>query len=104
MLLIVSLVVRLCSKEAATYDTRHEKAISEIIEKVRDRLDFIGVAWADDEGDDEDGNEGVKAKRPVRLLDYASGPGTISRVRKQPYLVVGIVDGDTPLPCVLKAI
>ncbi|KAB5547018.1 S-adenosyl-L-methionine-dependent methyltransferase [Coniochaeta sp. 2T2.1] len=72
-------------KEAATYDTRHDKALTQIIEEIRSRLDFLGVDWAEDEDDDSsdhdgEGKGGVKApKKPVRLLDYACGTGTISR-------------------------
>jgi hypothetical protein len=81
------------SKEAATYDTRHEKGLTQIIENIRERLDFLGVDWAeDDDGDssasdaegEEARKEGQSNKRPVRLLDYACGTGTISRVRWNP--------------------
>ncbi|KAH8907571.1 methyltransferase-like protein [Coniochaeta sp. PMI_546] len=69
-------------KEAATYDTRHEKALTQIIANIRDRLDFLGVDWAGDDDSDDDKKQAQgegKPKRPVRLLDYACGTGTISR-------------------------
>lgn len=79
------------SKEAATYDTRHETALSQINEKIRDRLDFLGVGWASDDDEDTEDDEGRDApresKKPaksVRLLDYACGTGTISRVITPP--------------------
>ena len=76
------------SKEAATYDNRHEKALTQITENIRARLDFLGVDWADeDDNEDEAGGDTQgegKPKRPVRLLDYACGTGTVSRVSTPP--------------------
>lgn len=59
------------------YDTKHGKTLDEIVEKVRARLDFIGVDWVEE--DEGDGDYGTT--KPVRLLDYACGTGNISRVR-----------------------
>lgn len=57
---------------AATYETdpRWEKLMAQLIAEVKDRRDFIGVDWV------KDGESG----RTVRMIDYACGPGTISRV------------------------
>ncbi|KAI6360819.1 hypothetical protein MCOR25_006621 [Pyricularia grisea] len=56
---------------AATYETdpRWEKLMAQLIAEVKDRRDFIGVDWV------KDGESG----RTVRMIDYACGPGTISR-------------------------
>ena len=68
------------SKEAASYDTKHEKTLDKLIEEIRARLDFLGVDWVDDDesGDDDDGKADKKEvrERSVRLLDYACGTGT----------------------------
>ncbi|KAI1493219.1 S-adenosyl-L-methionine-dependent methyltransferase [Biscogniauxia mediterranea] len=84
-------------EQAATYDARHAKLIDRLTREIRNRLDFIGVDWADDEDDedeDEDGSESEseeseeenkkkdekkKPRREVRLLDYACGTGLVSR-------------------------
>lgn len=78
------------SKEAATYDAKHEKSLTQIIKHIRERLDFLGVDWADDDDsadDQEEAEDGGKPRRPVRLLDYACGTGTISRVIMPPSLI-----------------
>lgn len=77
------MICRTRSKEAATYDTRHEKALAQIIQNIRDRLDFIGVDWVDEDGHDDEeevDDHDSKSAKSVRLLDYACGTGTISRV------------------------
>ncbi|KAK4239103.1 S-adenosyl-L-methionine-dependent methyltransferase [Achaetomium macrosporum] len=70
------------NKEAAHYDTKHEKTINKLIEEIRAKLDFIGVDWVEDdedtEGNGEKTNEGAQEKT-VRLLDYACGTGVVSR-------------------------
>ncbi|KAK0655209.1 S-adenosyl-L-methionine-dependent methyltransferase [Cercophora newfieldiana] len=68
------------NQEAASYDSKHEKTLAQIVKEIQSRLDFIGVDWVDDdEGSDDDNvNEGG-SKKQVRLLDYASGTGVISR-------------------------
>lgn len=68
--------------EATSYDAKHEKATQEIARRIESKLDFIGVPWVEDddsEGDDE-GNADEKSQRQVRLLDYACGTGSMSRV------------------------
>ncbi|AEO64986.1 uncharacterized protein THITE_2048153 [Thermothielavioides terrestris NRRL 8126] len=76
------------NKEAATYDSKHEKTLNRLIEEIRARLDFIGADWVDDdESEDDDGNEddggkngqAAQAGKTVRLLDYACGTGVVSR-------------------------
>lgn len=72
------------NKEAASYDSKHEKTLDQIIREIRARLDFIGVDWAEDNDEDEDeGDEEASKettlKRKVRLLDYACGTGVVSR-------------------------
>ncbi|KAL2180715.1 methyltransferase-like protein [Thermothelomyces heterothallicus CBS 202.75] len=82
------------NKLAAEYDERHGKTLDRLIEEIRARLDFIGVAWVYDNDDDDDDNgdgsavddattrarksEGTPEKT-VRLLDYACGTGVVSR-------------------------
>ncbi|KAI0600712.1 S-adenosyl-L-methionine-dependent methyltransferase [Biscogniauxia sp. FL1348] len=68
-------------EQAATYDSKHAKLIDRLTREIQNRLDFIGVDWADDD-DDEDKSEeeeDKKPKREVRLLDYACGTGLVSR-------------------------
>ncbi|KAK3372414.1 S-adenosyl-L-methionine-dependent methyltransferase [Podospora didyma] len=76
------------NSEAATYDAKHEKTLSQIVMEIRSRLDFIGVDWVDDDSDsngddvaEQQKNDDAPAepKRQVRLLDYACGTGVVSR-------------------------
>jgi hypothetical protein len=66
----------LSSKEAATYDTKHEKTLDKVIEEIRARRDFIGVDWVDDDDDESDHDGEAVQQKSVRLLDYACGTGT----------------------------
>lgn len=70
------------NKEAASYDSKHEKTLNKLIEEIRERVDFIGADWVDD-GDDSDQVEekksGGQQTKTVRLLDYACGTGVVSR-------------------------
>ncbi|KAI1351242.1 S-adenosyl-L-methionine-dependent methyltransferase [Xylaria sp. FL0043] len=70
------------NEEAASYDDKHRKLNERLTRELQARLDFIGVDWASDdedsEGDKEQGKM-KKAKREVRLLDYACGTGMMSR-------------------------
>jgi SAM-dependent methyltransferase len=64
--------------EAATYDSKHERTLAQIVKEIQSRLEFIGADWVDDdESGDEEQNH--TPKKHVRLLDYASGTGVISR-------------------------
>jgi hypothetical protein len=49
-----------------------------LIEEIRERIDFIGADWVEDD-DEEDGEAEKKdegcPKKSVRLLDYACGTG-----------------------------
>lgn len=105
------------SNEAATYDARQETALAHITESIRERLGFLGVNWAEDDDDSGDGQEaqqGAKAKphkRPVRLLDYACGTGSISRVNTAPGIrpladvrLAAVQAGMPPLPFRCSAI
>lgn len=66
------------SNEAANYDAKHEKTIAEIGRRLEARRGLIGVEWVeDDDGSDEKG-------RAVRVLDYACGTGSMSRVSTGP--------------------
>ncbi|KAK3367118.1 S-adenosyl-L-methionine-dependent methyltransferase [Lasiosphaeria ovina] len=77
------------NNEAASYDAKHEKTLSQLVEEIRSRLDFIGADLVeDDDDDDSDGEDGDGAvnkdgeaapERAVRLLDYACGTGVVSR-------------------------
>lgn len=67
--------------QAASYDTKHEKATEEIARRINTKLDFLRVDWADDASSEEgDGRADEKPQRQVRLLDYACGTGSMSRV------------------------
>lgn len=68
--------------------------MEQLIAEIRSRLDWIGVDFLnDDDTDDDDGiavvdgqankigaDGGVGERKVVRLLDYACGPGMVSRV------------------------
>lgn len=70
------------SENAASYNTRFEKTIQQIIEEIIARKDWIGVNWSEETSDDESANTtSTEPKKPVRLLDYACGTGLVSRVR-----------------------
>ncbi|KAF9872216.1 hypothetical protein CkaCkLH20_10308 [Colletotrichum karsti] len=75
-------------KLAAEYDAKYEKTSLQLEREIRNRKDFIGVDWADDDDDDDDDdndNDDTAETAPatdsksVRLLDYACGTGLISR-------------------------
>ncbi len=63
------------SKIAVAYDTRFEKTLGQIQQEIRSRADFLGLRVIEREGSRDAPSESV------RLLDYACGTGTISRVR-----------------------
>lgn len=65
----------LLSDEAADYDAKHEKTIAEIARRIEARKHLIGVEWVEDEDDSPD-----EKGRAVRVLDYACGTGSMSRV------------------------
>ncbi|KAI1156257.1 S-adenosyl-L-methionine-dependent methyltransferase [Nemania diffusa] len=70
------------NEEAASYDEKHRKLNDRLTRELQARLDFIGVDWAsdDEDSDREDGeDDDKKARREVRLLDYACGTGMMSR-------------------------
>ncbi|KAL2255619.1 hypothetical protein VTK26DRAFT_3000 [Humicola hyalothermophila] len=80
------------NKEAAVYDAKHEKTLDQLIVEIRARLEFMGVDWVDEDGDEDgDGDEnedgggetkkekGAARGKSVRLLDYACGTGVVSR-------------------------
>lgn len=72
------------NKEAASYDSKHEKTLDQIVKEIRARLDFIGVDWVEDDDDAEDESNKDKSeektpKKEVRMLDYACGTGVVSR-------------------------
>lgn len=73
--------------EATSYDTKHEKATQEIARRIESKLDFIGVDWVEDDESDEDDKGKVHAnpEKEVRLLDYACGTGSMSRVSLPPH-------------------
>lgn len=57
-----SLAPTRCSQLASEYDSKYEKTLGKLEQRVRDNLDWIGV------------------KQDGRLLDYACGTGLLSRV------------------------
>lgn len=67
--------IPLISDEAANYDAKHEKTITEISRRIEARRGLIGIEWVED--DEDDSNEEGRA---VRVLDYACGTGSMSRV------------------------
>lgn len=69
------------SNEASGYDSKHEQATEEIARRIKAKLDFLGVNWVqDDSSEDEDEPKDGKTEKQVRLLDYACGTGSMSRV------------------------
>ncbi|KAI9732039.1 MAG: hypothetical protein M1818_007634 [Claussenomyces sp. TS43310] len=70
------------NKKAASYSSSNEKTISQLVAEIQSRKDWIGAQWVE-EGDRsvDDGPAGSSGEtREVRLLDYACGPGMVSRV------------------------
>ncbi|KAI1187836.1 S-adenosyl-L-methionine-dependent methyltransferase [Nemania serpens] len=70
------------NEEAESYDEKHRKLNDRLTRELQARLDFIGVDWAsedDDSDEDDEGDSKKKARREVRLLDYACGTGMMSR-------------------------
>lgn len=61
------------SEMAAHFDSKEwvKKMSAMIVREIRDRLDWFGVDWAQDQ----------EKRKEVRFLDYACGTGLISRVR-----------------------
>ncbi len=78
------------SEAASTYNTKFSKTIQQVINEIQKRKDWIGVDWAEDISDTEDGSSSAP-KKTVRLLDYACGTGLVSRVCTLP-----------PLPLILR--
>lgn len=75
------LTIKISSNEASHYDSKHEQATEEIARRIESRLDFIGVNWVEDESSEDEGDKpDGKFERQVRLLDYACGTGSMSRV------------------------
>ncbi|KAH6668221.1 S-adenosyl-L-methionine-dependent methyltransferase [Halenospora varia] len=68
------------NEHAATYNSRFEKTIQQIIDEIQARRDWIGVNWVDEASDSEAAASSSETpKRTVRLLDYACGTGLVSR-------------------------
>jgi len=70
-----------CSSNAAgSYDSQpwQQKIIAQVTKEIQSRLSWIGVDWAEEHRPEEAGDD--LAARSVRVLDYACGPGTVSRV------------------------
>lgn len=77
------------SNEAADYDAKHEKTTAEIARRIEARRGLIGVEWLEeDDSSDEEGVSTAEAApgRAVRVLDYACGTGSMSRVSPGPVL------------------
>lgn len=66
-----------CSTAAGTYDSQpwQQKIVAQVSKEIQTRVDWIGVDWAKEP---QSGN-GPPAKS-ARVLDYACGPGMVSRV------------------------
>ncbi|KAK0612318.1 S-adenosyl-L-methionine-dependent methyltransferase [Bombardia bombarda] len=75
------------NQEASSYEDKHQKTLQDIAIKIQSKLDFIGVDWAEDDGDEDDDDvDDKKAStpaRPVRLLDYACGTGSVTTALAQ---------------------
>lgn len=79
------------SNEAADYDAKHEKTTAEIARRLEARRGLIGVEWLEeDDSSDEQGVSTTDAvpARAVRVLDYACGTGSMSRVSNDPVLTL----------------
>lgn len=70
------------SNEAANYDAKHEKTTDEIARRIEARMTLIGVEWIEDDSSDAEGD--TAPGRAVRVLDYACGTGSMSRVSPSP--------------------
>ncbi|KAG9231160.1 S-adenosyl-L-methionine-dependent methyltransferase [Amylocarpus encephaloides] len=67
-------------ENAATYNTRFEKTMQQVVDEIRARTEWIGVDWIEDSFDNERAESKQKEpKKSVRLLDYACGTGLVSR-------------------------
>ncbi|KAI9791360.1 MAG: hypothetical protein M1835_000377 [Candelina submexicana] len=64
---------------ASTYDSKpwQQKIVNQVSSEIRNRLDWIGVDWIDDKAT-KSSSRGTLQKQ-VRVLDFACGPGTVSR-------------------------
>ncbi|ROW10577.1 hypothetical protein VMCG_01731 [Cytospora schulzeri] len=75
--------------EAANYDAKHEKTTEEIARRIEARRDFIGLDWIedDDSSEDEGDDSHRQPSRTVKILDYACGTGSMSRVSLPPVAI-----------------
>ncbi|KAI9871955.1 MAG: hypothetical protein M1830_002227 [Pleopsidium flavum] len=64
---------------AGSYDSQpwQQKLIAQVTEEIQSRLEWIGVDWVKQHRSERAG--GDQAAKSVRVLDYACGPGTVSR-------------------------
>lgn len=87
------------SNEAANYDAKHERATEEIARRIEARRDFIGLEWVedDDSSEDEDDDTDGQPSGTVKILDYACGTGSMSRVSLLPLSIAGLVWMVAPL-------
>lgn len=68
-----------CSMEASTYEQKHAATITQLIDQIQSRRDWIGVDWNSDDSD-SDGDDHSTPQKPIRVLDYACGTGLVTRV------------------------
>lgn len=85
--------LRHLSNEAADYDAKHERTTEEIARRIEARRDFIGLEWVedDDSSEDEDDDTDGQPRGTVKILDYACGTGSMSRVSLLPIPVAGLI-------------
>ncbi|KAI9701229.1 MAG: hypothetical protein M1836_001898 [Candelina mexicana] len=64
---------------ASTYDSKpwQQKIVNQVSSEIRNHLNWIGVDWIDDKTTRS--SSGGTLERQVRVLDFACGPGTVSR-------------------------
>ncbi|KAI9721268.1 MAG: hypothetical protein M1812_002430 [Candelaria pacifica] len=67
---------------ASKYDSKpwQQKIVNQLLEEIRHRLDWIGVEWIDKSNANKPLNKSERTpERNVRVLDYACGPGNVSK-------------------------
>lgn len=72
---------------ASKYEGNFAESLARIESEIRERRDWLGVNWVTDNSNTD---------RVVKVLDYACGPGTISRVSSgRTQIVLSYASNDT---------
>lgn len=72
-----------CSAHASAYDASPwvQKLAEQLTDELHARLGWIGVDWVDEDlNDGKEKMDALRTKREIKMLDYACGPGMMSRV------------------------